>query len=539
MKYIIRTILFVLIITCSCSKESKLTVVLYEGEKAWAGVIKDGHYMPFVSGYEMDFYGNNKGNQLQPLIITSKGQYVWSEEAYRFEIKNGKILIDDPLKKVVSGRHGGSLAEVYMHVNQKYFPPSGFMPDEMLFTAPQYNTWIELNFNHNQEDIIKYARAIIDNGLPPGVFMIDDTWQEDYGIWDFHPGRFPDPKAMMDELHALGFKVMLWLCPFVSPDQRALNDILKNKKALVLEKINPDDTWETATEPFMVRWWNGVSAVLDLTNPAAVDWFNEQMDRLVKDYNVDGFKLDGGDSYFYTDNMLTMEPATPYRHMELWAELGLRFPLNEYRATWKMGGQPLAQRLHDKNHDWDDLQKLIPQMIVMGIMGYPFACPDMIGGGEIKSFLTQSDTDQELVVRSAQCHALMPMMQFSVAPWRVLDKEHMAAVKKAVDLRSKFIPLIMELAKHAAKTGEPILKSMDYVFPGQGYELTADQFMMGDSLLVAPLVTPGQDGRYVYLPEGFWMSDENECIEGGKKHFVKVSLTRLPYFKRLKENQQY
>ncbi len=56
------------------------------------------------------------------------------------------------------------------------------------------------------------------------------------------------------------------------------------------------------------------------------------------------------------------------------------------------------------------------------VMGYSYTCPDMIGGGEFGSFLNSKTIDEELVVRSAQVHALMPMMQFSVAPWRVLSK---------------------------------------------------------------------------------------------------------------------
>jgi alpha-glucosidase len=77
--------------------------------------------------------------------------------------------------------------------------------------------------------VLKYAHAIVDNGLPPGVLMIDDNWQEDYGKWTFHPGRFPDPKAMMKELHALGFKVMVWVCPFVSPDCDVYRALAKKK----------------------------------------------------------------------------------------------------------------------------------------------------------------------------------------------------------------------------------------------------------------------------------------------------------------------
>ena len=120
----------------------------------------------------------------------------------------------------------------------------------------------------------------------------------------------------------------------------------------------------------------------------------------------------------------------PNVHAELFAKIGLAYPLNEYRATWKMGGQPLAQRLRDKGHTWDDLQLLIPNLLLQGIMGYPFTCPDMIGGGEMGSFINLKDINQDLIVRSAQVHALMPMMQFSVAPWRILDKPHSEAIEK-------------------------------------------------------------------------------------------------------------
>ncbi|MCG8514154.1 MAG: hypothetical protein MI740_08435, partial [Halanaerobiales bacterium] len=108
-----------------------------------------------------------------------------------------------------------------------------------------YNTWIELMYDQNQEDILKYAHDIIDNGFPPGVLMIDDNWQEDYGKWDFYPSRFSNPKAMMDELHNLGFKVMMWVCPFVSPDCDVYRD-LASKGAFL---INADKVPQNSTMP--------------------------------------------------------------------------------------------------------------------------------------------------------------------------------------------------------------------------------------------------------------------------------------------------
>ncbi|MEI8204645.1 MAG: glycoside hydrolase family 31 protein, partial [Bacteroidota bacterium] len=430
------------------SQNSNLELILQKGEKVWAGVINDGHLMPFSRTYSIDLYDENKFNQTQPLLLTSKGQYVWSEEPFKFEIQNDKVIITDKLNKVQLGSNGKTLAEVQHFVSDKYFHASGSMPDSLLITAPQYNTWIELNYHHNQADILKYAHAIIDNGMPPGVFMIDDTWQEDYGLWDFHPGRFPNPKKMIDELHSLGFKVMLWICPFVSADQKLIYYHLKEKKAFLLEKKDEKSTWENSNKPLMVEWWNGVSAELDFSNLEAVLWFNNQLDRLVKDYKIDGFKFDAADFSqiddihdFYPPNALSKVSLSPNAQSELYTQFGLRFPFNEYRACWKMGGQPLAQRLLDKNHSWEDLRVLIPQIIVQGLSGYTFCCPDMIGGGMLSSFENSAKIDQDLIVRSAQCQALMPMMQFSVAPWRVLDKTHFEAVKNTVKLRQKFTPL--------------------------------------------------------------------------------------------------
>ena len=91
-----------------------------------------------------------------------------------------------------------------------------------MFTGPQWNTWIELPYEPTQHSVLDYARGVVEAGFPPGVLMIDDRWSYDYGNWTFDAIRFPDPAAMTAELHALGFAVMLWLVPFVSPDSADL-----------------------------------------------------------------------------------------------------------------------------------------------------------------------------------------------------------------------------------------------------------------------------------------------------------------------------
>ncbi|MGQ7870239.1 glycoside hydrolase family 31 protein, partial [Sunxiuqinia sp. sy24] len=312
------------------------------------------------------------------------------------------------------------------------------------------------------------------------------------------------------------------VCPFVSPDcdvYRALD-----KKGYFIK----DKSGQTA----MIRWWNGVSAVLDLSNPQAKKWFRDELQCLVDEYGVDGFKLDAGDARFYTGD-LDLNGLTPNDHSKLYGEIGLDFPLNEYRAMWKMGGQPLAERLHDKNHSWEHLNMLIPQMLVEGIMGYPFSCPDLIGGGQYISFIDGAIIDQELIVRSAQCHALMPMMQFSVAPWRVLDAEHLQAVSRSIEIRQQYKDYILELAHQAAKTGEPIMRPMEYNFPQQGFVNVVDQFMLGEDILVAPVVKKGARKRLVYLPKGKWETPSGKIVKGGGKSLeFDVALDELLYFQR-------
>jgi alpha-glucosidase len=504
------------------------TLPALPNEYWWGAAVNEGDKMPFKTGYSLNLYAENKGNQAVPILLSSKGRYVWSEQPFQFEITPTGLSIRSA-DSIYTSKAGNTLREAFIACSKKFFPASGLLPDSMLFSRPQYNTWIELLYNQNQADILKYAHAVIDNGFPPGVIMIDDYWAAHFGSFEFRKDRFPDAKKMTDELHKLGFKVMLWVCPFISPDTEVYREALAKRILLFDNKGNANLAWKDAKEPAIIQWWDGYSAQLDFTNPAAVQWFKEKLDHVLKNDGVDGFKFDAGDMEYYPAHIVSFEKATPNQFCELWGQFGLLYPLNEYRATWKRGGQPLVQRLRDKYHTWTDLQKLIPHLATSGLMGYQFTCPDMIGGGDFSSFLNDRTLDQDLIVRSAQVHALMPMMQFSVAPWRVLDSTHLNAIKKAVAIRTKFTPNIKQLARIAAKTGEPFVTNLEYIFPGQGYEKLQSQFMLGSNLMVAPMLDKGNK-RMVVFPKGKWKADDGSIITGPATKEIGVPLDRLPYF---------
>jgi alpha-glucosidase (family GH31 glycosyl hydrolase) len=508
-------------------------VTLLPGEKWYGAAVNESQHTPFKQGYSLNLNGDVRGNQAAPLLLSDKGRYIWSDQPFAFSVTEKEIQFTDQ-KDLIIEKAGSTLADAYKAAAKKYFPASGKMPDELLFSKPQYNTWIELIYDQNQKDILKYARAIVDNGFEPGVLMIDDNWAPYYGRFEFRKDRFENAKAMIDTLHQMGFKVMVWVCPFIRPDSEEARFLMK-KKWVMMEKEN-NGSWENAAKPAIVQWWNGFSMVMDFTNPEAVHWYQEQLDKLIKEYGVDGFKFDAGDPEYYPASTVSFQPATANRHTELWGAFGLKYPLNEYRAMWKRGGEPLAERLRDKLHTWEDLQKLVPGMVSAGLLGYPFTCPDMIGGGDYSSFenVDAGKLDQDLVVRSAQCHALMPMMQFSVAPWRILDNEHLAAIRDAVALRKKYTPLIMELVKKSAITGEPVVRHMEYVFPNAGFANCNDQLMIGDGILVAPVLTKNNK-RSVLLPKGTWKYIDGKQFKGPAKINVEAALNILPFFELVKE----
>jgi alpha-glucosidase len=526
MKNLILLLLFATQIAVAQDK-FKREITVQPDEKWWGAFVGFGQEMPFKNLELQDIGIQNYNNQNAPLLLSSNGRYVWTNKPFKFSVQGKQISISSAYEELKIIQAGKSLKDAFLEASKLHFPTSGKMPEPLFFSVPQYNTWIELMYNQNQTDILKYAEDAKKNGFPEGVFMIDDNWQKYYGNFEFKPEKFADPKAMISQLHQMGFKIMLWICPFVSADSPEYRDL--EKKGYLI-KVKGKNT------PAMITWWNGVSASYDLTNPEAVKHLKSQLHLLQQKYRVDGYKFDAGDmNYFSGDYDLFEKDATAVDLCKKWSEIGLDFPYNEFRASWKMGGMPLVQRLGDKDYSWEALQSLIPQAATAGLLGYSYVCPDMIGGGSFATFLDiePSKFDQELIVRSAQVHAMMPMMQFSVAPWRVLSPANLKITSQIAKFHQKMGSYILQVAQNTAKTGEPMLRNMEYSFPHQGLAEVKDQFMLGDRYLVAPMVVKGTR-RSVKLPLGSWKDDQGKVLKGGRSIEIDVPLSRLPYYEKLK-----
>ena len=501
-----------------------ITIELKKGELLWGGRVHEGTKMPYAPGFTADLH-QPLGNQENFLLLSNMGRVIYSDRPFVFTVGEDKVFIE-PDGEVIERQAGTTLREAYLYAMNTFYPQQAEHVEEELFRAPQFNTWIELIYNQNQKDILAYAERIAAEGFPRGVLMIDDNWQEDYGVWRFHEGRFPDPKGMMDRLHELGFKVMLWVCPFVSPDCLTFREM--ERDGLFVRRADG--------EVHIAHWWNGYSAVLDLTRPADRDWFKAQMDYLQNTYGVDGFKFDAGGPDYYPDDCKYHVPgASSWRQTQQFTLFAAQYPFSELRETCNQPQYAAAERLCDKTHSWtkNGLATLIPNSIAQSIMGYQMICPDMIGGGEYANMTENADRlDQELIVRSTQASALLPMMQFSAAPWRILNKDNYACCMKAVDLHTRFADYIVRTVEASLTSREPVVQPLEYAFPHQGLAHVTQQFMLGEKLMVAPVMEKGAKTMKVTLPEGRWTADDGQVYQGGREIEIATPIDRLPFFTR-------
>ena len=185
-------------------------------DEYWWGGTTINKFCPITSEseYHKDFRSRAL-NQTASLFLSDKGRFIFSPEPFKIDVSDGKITIEG--NDIIFNDEMSCLKDAYTLAQSLYFPCDGKKLKKEFFKAPQYNSWIQFAYYPNQSGILKFAHEIIDNGYEPGIFIIDEGWHVStaYGQWEFDFARFPNPKAMVDELHSLGFTVMLWVVPFV------------------------------------------------------------------------------------------------------------------------------------------------------------------------------------------------------------------------------------------------------------------------------------------------------------------------------------
>ncbi len=502
------------------------TIEFRENEHWWGGAVQDSPKMPFDkdSDYEVDLRTFYQCMAVNPMYISDKGRYIWCKRAFRIHF-HGVIEIesDEPIFVFESDK---SLQETHLAMAEKVYEKDDRRLPNLMFDRPQYCTWMKLLKNQNEKDILAYAQDILDQGLPAGEFIIDGGWFMGHGDWRFDSWKFQDPKGMVQKLHDMGFKVVLWIFGMMP----STGDIfLRAEKEGILLKDKEGNVK-------IARWWSGFSPMLDLCNPKAREWFENTLDGLIRDFNFDGFKFDGGHRPFY-DNSAPYGGALPEDIVHEYPRMGLKYDFAEVRMTYGNAGLRMNFKMQDRHHTWDDkhgLKSLVPCQILMGLLGYPFSSPDMLGGGEINNFLKVKDNlGPELFIRYAECSSFIPIIQISIDFWNCFDEESSGVIKAYVMLRSRLKELVYAVKRECEDTNKPMLRSLNY--ETQEFPEVLDQYMFGSNILVAPVVDEGHVEKKVALPSGKWLYYGEE-IEGGRWVTVKAPIGVLPVFERVGSN---
>jgi alpha-D-xyloside xylohydrolase len=394
-----------------------------------------------------------------------------------------------------------------------------------------FGTWISSGFFvDTQEAVLARARRIRDDAIPCDVLHLDCYWQTERHWSDlrWNAERFPDPAGMLATLAEQGFRVCLWINPYISefsPDFEVAAG-----RGYFLRRLDGS--------VYVADVWHGshpACGIVDFTNPEATAWYVGKLRGLLEQ-GVAVFKTDfaegvpvdsvagngmaGADlhnvySLLYNDAVaaVTREVAG---HSMVWA-----------RSSFLGGQRHSAQWSGDTTASYPAMASSLRGGLSLGLSGVPFWSHD-VGG-----FFGTPTPD--LYVRWAQFGALSPLVRFhgttSRLPWDfpLAERDAVAALR----LRHELMPYLYSAAVDSARTGLPMMRALLVDHPDDPGAWQADlEYLLGPDLLVAPMTDP-TGTRPVYLPEGDWIDYwTGDTHRGGRYVRVVEQPGGLPMFVR-------
>uniref|UniRef100_A0A8C6TBS6 Myogenesis-regulating glycosidase n=1 Tax=Neogobius melanostomus TaxID=47308 RepID=A0A8C6TBS6_9GOBI len=429
---------------------------------------------------------------------------------------------------------GPDVTSIHKLMVRRYFPKPIKVPSPEVFKRPVWSTWALHKSAITQEKLLQFASDITKYGFACSHLELDDRYTADYGEFDFDPQKFPNATGMFDTLREAGFQVSLWTHPFINYD--SINFGTAVEKGLFVREPGGE-------LPALVRWWNGIGGILDFTNIETREWYSSHL-RLLKDrYEIASFKFDAGETSYLPRQFSTLVPLSdPSTFTRRYTEMAIPFSERaELRVGYQSQNISCFFRIIDRDSVWGyelGLKSIIPTVLTIGILGYQFVLPDMIGGNAYPNRTegisgNSSLPNRELYIRWLELSAFMPAMQFSIPPWEY-DKEVVKIAQKFTKLHETLVaPRVLELAGEVLDTGDPIIRPLWWIANDAEAAFKIDsQFLIGDDLMVAPVLEPGKKERDIYLPAGRWRSYKGEHFDKGPMYLTDypVDLDEVAYF---------
>ena len=412
-----------------------------------------------------------------------------------------------------------------------------------------------------QEEVLTVARQYQKEGIRIDQIVIDFFHWTLQGDWKFDTTYWPDPKAMVDELHSMGIRVIVSVWPSV--DRRSENFSPMMERGLLIR------TERGAAQTYD---YQGDCVEIDPFNPETRKYIWEVCKKNYCDYGIDGFWLDNSEPdygvYDFENYRYCAGPALSCSNMypqmfsrafyEPMAKDKGEDTVNLLRCGWA-GSQKYGNVIWsgDVPSTFQALREQLQAGLNMGLAGIPWWTTD-IGG-----FMTDDVNDpdfRQLLIRWYQFAVYSAVLRmhgdrgpYNIPPLDTRDwgggylhtgqpnelwsygEENYAIMRKYYDVRIAMHDYIRDLYREAHENGSPLIRTMFYEFPEDAkcWELQ-DQYMFGSRYLVAPILHLNEFEREVYLPAGKWKNvNTGETVDGGKTVSVRAPIEEIPVFERI------
>ncbi len=423
-----------------------------------------------------------------------------------------------------------NVLNVHQYISKKLLEKPIDKPHDNMLKYPIWSTSARFKQNATQDEVIALASHLKILDFPGNHIEIDDGYGAQYGDHALSFTAFPELQNMTSELHKMGFSVSLWVRPFVDASSQAFQE--GSSKGYFIKETN-------SSRPAIIKW-KGSAGILDVTNTDAVVWYLNRLKALTN-IGVDSFKFDGGESGFIPPNSRARKALViPNMYSAKYVEIAFKSTNNatHIRTGHKTQHLPLIVRMMERISDWGydrGLKSIIPTALHFSLLGYPFILPDKIGGNGYNKNGQYQKPDKELYIRWVQLSVFLPSIQFSFPPWEY-DDETVIITHQFLRLRKYFIiPHILKLAEQSVLTGNPIIRPLWWIAPDDPVTYNIDsQFLVGNDILVAPMVDPQTKSRDIYLPQGTWRDPVRGKITQGPSYLknYRVFLNQVPFFVR-------
>jgi len=392
-------------------------------------------------------------------------------------------------------------------VVEQYTAVTGRSPVPPLWS---FGLWMSRITYRSEQETREVAAELRERRIPCDVIHLDTGWFETEWQCDyrFARSRFDDAGRMLAALKDQGFRISLWQLPYFTP-------------------TNP--LWREAVDGgYVVRGGAGGpatdDAVVDFSSRTATQWYQGLL-RQVLDLGVGAIKADFGEGapvhgqYACGRTGWFEHNLYPLRYNKAVAEITEQ--VTGERIIWARSAWAGSQRypVHwggDAENTAGGMAASLRAGLSFGLSGFPFWSHD-IGG-----FVRRSPRDLYrrwmpfgMLTSHSRCHGAPPR-----EPW-AYDEAFTDDFRRAVELKYRLMPYIYTQAKISSETGWPMMRALFFEFPEDPTAwFIEDEYMLGDALLVAPLIEQG-DRRVVYLPPGLWFDYQTEQIyEGGVWHEI-------------------